>query len=246
MQQIIVNDENHVKIGNTFPRRAKQLVSKQKAKWLDTAHTEIILMPTETKGTKTNTDVISLTDKIVKEEYRDSESVILRSSPLEIIKKSKRRTRELHTAVSLVLWVSAAIVYLLLNFILGNTNFTLNPAELSSTWLIFVFAALFECLLEVYFCNKELDVLNENIDLRQINPLKKDGDLDLFAYQKKLKFKIRLMQSAAIWIPLVLIFFLSGYLFGIWGVTWIVFLFGLLFEVLLNLIRKLKQKEIIS
>ena len=233
MQQIIVNDENHVRIGNTFPRRAKQLVSKQKAKWLDKEHTEIILTPTELAGSKRS---------IVKDAYRESADVVLRSSPLEIIKKSKRRTRELHAAVSLVLWVSAAISYLLLNFMLGNTFFTLNPAELSSTWLVFVFAALFECLLEIYFCKKELEVLTENIDLRQINPLKKHGDLDLFAYQKKLKFKIRLMSSAAIWIPLVLVFFLSGYLFGIWNFAWIVFLFGLFVEVLLNLIRKLRQK----
>ncbi len=302
IQQIVVWDENHVKIGNTFPRRAKQLVNKKKATWLNETHTEIVLLPIEKGGSEMNTEIAnfanelfkdtpqnstnhdikevllaSLNEKyealitqgmdkdkaveavtkdvsdvtkfinsltkeksIVKDAYRDSASVVLRSSPLEIIKKSKRRTRELHTAFSAVLWTGAAMVYFVLNFFLGNTEFSLDVSELSWTWLVFVFAGFIECSVEIYFCRKELEVLNENIDLRQINP-SKGGDLDLRSYQQKLKAKIRLMSSAVLWIPLVMIYCIGGYLFDSWNVGWIVFIFGVFFEVLQNFLKKLKE-----
>jgi len=177
---------------------------------------------------------------IVKDAYRESAGVILRSSPFEIIKKSKRRTRELHLAFSLFLWASAAILYIITNQLLGYTEIALNPAEMSWTWLIFIIASLIECSAEIYFCRKELDVLNENIDLRQIDPARGD-DLDLRGYQKKLTRKIRIMSSAVLWIPLILIFFTGGYMFNIWGVAWIVFLFGLFAELLVNFIKKLRK-----
>ena len=304
IQQIVVNDENQVKIGNTFPRRAKQLVNKKRAKWLNKAHTEIVLMPTEIGGTEMVKEISAIADKLfedapqnsetndvkqefsinlnkkyedliaggmdrekaidkiiqdvgntnqfvkslskekslVKDAYRDSAIVVMRSSPIEIIKKSKRRTRELHTAVSLVLWTSALILYLVGNYLCGNRYITLNPTEISSSWLIFIFAALIECILEIYFSRKELDVLNENIDIRQINPLK-GGDIDLIGYKQKLMFKIRLMFSAVIWIPLALVFFISGYISQMWNIVWVVFLFGIFFEVLQNLIRTLKKAD---
>ena len=175
---------------------------------------------------------------IIKDAYRDEASVVLRSSPYEIIKKSKKRTRELHTAFSIVLWSGATILYIIVNYLTGNTSFTLNPAEISETWLIFIFAALIECMVEIFFCRKELAVLNENIDLRQINPAwVKDGDLDLRGYQKSLMRKIRVMSSAVMWIPLVLVFFIGGYMFNLWGVLWIIFLFGLFIEFLFNFPR---------
>jgi len=42
-KEIVVSDENGIKIGTTYPRRAKQLVSKQKAKWLNASNTEICM-----------------------------------------------------------------------------------------------------------------------------------------------------------------------------------------------------------
>jgi len=44
-QQLTVYDENGVPIGMTFPKRARQLVSKQRALWHDDAHTAIRLLP---------------------------------------------------------------------------------------------------------------------------------------------------------------------------------------------------------
>jgi len=258
IQQIIVNDANRVRVGSTFPRRAKQLVSKDRAAWLDQAHTEIILTSSKTEGVEMKTGILNENagggvdatisrkkDKsIIKNAYRDDVSVVLSSSPIEIIKKSKRRTRELHTAFSIVLWSGAAILYIVANYFMGNRAFTLNPAEMSSTWLIFVFAALIECAVEIFFCRKELAVLNENIDLRQIDPAKKGGDLDLRAYKKSLTRKIRVMTSAVMWIPLIIIFFIGGYVFNLWGVLWVVFLLGLFIEFLFNFMRKLRKGQV--
>ncbi|MDR3239552.1 MAG: hypothetical protein LBT44_05645 [Clostridiales bacterium] len=44
--RVIVNDENNVKIGKTYPRRARQLVHKQRAIWADEMQTAIRLSPT--------------------------------------------------------------------------------------------------------------------------------------------------------------------------------------------------------
>lgn len=245
-EQIVIKDENNARIGIVFPRRAKQLVQKRKARWLDEAHTEIMLMPEETGGImadmKTDNPVNELKEKksIIKDAYRDSPSVVLSSSPIEIIKKSKRRTRELHAAFSAVLWVGAALFYFGLSYLLGYTNWTWKVNELSWTWLVFAFAALIECGAEIYFCKKELDVLNENIDLRQVNP-SKGGDFDLFKYKKKLTGKIRIMSSATLWIPLTIVYFTCGYAFGLWNVAWLVFAFAVFFELVMNFMRKLKK-----
>jgi len=238
-QQIIVNDENNKKIGSTFPRRARQLVGRNKARWADEAHTEIILRSGEDIRTKSETGGI---ESIVRDAYRDSVVAVLEASPFEIIKKSKRRTRELHAAFSLLLWLGAAILYFVWNYLIGNRMMMLNPADWSSTWLIFVFAAFIECLAEKYFSRRELDVLDENIDIRQVNPAN-DGDLDLRGYRKKLKRKIRLTTSAALWLPLALVFFFGGYAFDMWNVAWIVFPVGLLIELLANFMRTLKGTE---
>ena len=261
IQQISVNDENRVKIGKTFPRRAKQLVNKNRARWIDHTHTEIMLMPSKMEGKQMAAETINMEESppdaksvlelgeirkksIIKDVYRDEVDLILSSLPFDIIKKSKRRTRELNIAFSIVLWSGAAIFYIVLNYFLGNRTFTFAPAEISSTWLIFIFAALIECMVEIFFCKKELAVLNENIDLRQINPARaKDGDLDLRKYQKSLTRKIRVMTSAVMWIPLTLIFFAGGYIFNLWNVLWVIFLFGLFVEFLFNFIRKLKKGQ---
>lgn len=259
IEQIVIRNENNVRLGIVFPRRAKQLVSKKKARWLDEAHTEIILLSSETGGIKMDMKIDNhvnelfgdisessaihdLKEKksIVKDAYRDSPSVVLRSSPVEIIKKSKRRTRELHAAFSAVLWVGAALLYFGLSFLFGFTHWTWKVYELTWTWLVFAFAALIECGAEIYFCRKELGVLNENIDLRQVNPAN-GGDFDLRSYQKKLTSKIRMMSSAALWIPLVIVYFACGYAFNLWGVAWIVFVFAVFFELVMNFIRKLKK-----
>lgn len=45
IQQVVVIDENGTQIGMTFPKRAKQLINKQRALWHDEAHTTICLLP---------------------------------------------------------------------------------------------------------------------------------------------------------------------------------------------------------
>jgi len=260
--QIIIYNENRTKIGATYPRRAKQLVSNSKAKWLDDSHKAIEMLPLAAnaeggiemdvdkiyaiegaengdRDAQKPTDGISRKKSIIMDVYRDDVDEVLRSSPFEIIKKSKRRTRMLHISFSAVLWSGALLVFLAVNQFLGYTNFTLNPREMSGTWLIFVFAALIECAVEIFFSRKELAVLNENIDLRQVNP--NNDDLDLRGYKKRLTRKIRIMSSAVIWIPLTLFFFLSGYVFGNWDIVWIVLLFGVFLEFLMLFIRRLRK-----
>jgi len=259
--QIIVYDGKRIKVGTTYPRRAKQLVSNSKAKWLDELHSSIELLPptanvegglamnggsyaietTKCGGSDTQ-EIAEGTSKkksIILDVYRDDAEEVLRSSPFEIIKKSKRRTRMLHISFSAVLWSGTLLVFFVVNHVLGNRDFTMNPREMSGTWLIFVFAALIECATEIFFSRKELSVLSENIDLRQINP--NHDDLDLRGYKSALNRKIRIMSSAVVWIPLALFFFLSGYIFGNWNIVWIIFSFGVFVEFSMHFIRKLKK-----
>lgn len=311
--QITIYDKNDVVVGTTFPRRAKHLVNKAKARWMDESRNAIMLFPplvpapaTLEKGepkvdkelnaliTKLFADAPQTNDisdikeeftrnlnkkfeeliaqgmdkysaiekleketvdiqelikgfsrkkSIIKNAYRDDVSVIMKSSPIEIIKNSKKRTRKLHTAFSAVLWSGSLIIYFAVNLLLlNNTTFTLDPQRLSGTWLIFVLAALFECCVEIYFSKKELDVLNENIDLRQINP-NKVMDLDLYGYKKRLTRKIRIMTSAVIWIPLILIFFVGGYLFGNWNILWLFLVLGVFFELVMHFVKTLRNNK---
>ncbi|MCL2405302.1 MAG: hypothetical protein FWC92_07125 [Defluviitaleaceae bacterium] len=45
IQQLAVYDESGTQIGMTFPKRARQLISKQRALWHDDTHTAIRLLP---------------------------------------------------------------------------------------------------------------------------------------------------------------------------------------------------------
>ena len=240
--QIIIYDENHLEIGTTFPRRAKSLIKNSKAKWLNELQQAIIMLPNpEERGEYMDEKAIIERQKkksIVMDAYRDSDDVVLKSSPFEIVAKSKKRTRELHIAFSAVLWTGTLLLYIVINYLQGNHHFTLNPNYLSGTWLLFVAAALIECCVEIYFSRKELEVLKENIDLRQINPAR--DEMHLWDYQRKLTRKIRVMSSAVIWIPLILLFFMGGYLFSMWSLVWMVFLFGVFFELVMHFLRKLK------
>jgi len=300
-EQITMLDESLAKVGVTFPRRAKQLVNKQRAYWLDETHTTIVLLSADALDAKTDETVIDYTKdtkpaageddtpaakeeaistlreryeaflaegksedeaidillndarnteglpggerkkSLVMDAYRDSEKTVLRSSAVELIRKSRRRTRELHTAFSSVLWLGTALLYFGTSFLFGYTAINLNPSEMSWTWLIFIIAALAECCTEVFFCRKELAVLKENIDLRQMNPVHK-RDMDLHAYKRKLMHKIQIMYSAATWLPILLAYFACGYVFHAWGTAWIIFALGAFCELFRNFMTKLKKK----
>ena len=45
MQQLAVYNESGVQVGMTFPKRARQLINKQRALWHDDTHTSIRLLP---------------------------------------------------------------------------------------------------------------------------------------------------------------------------------------------------------
>jgi len=45
VQQLAVYDESGAQVGMTFPKRARQLISKQRALWHDDSHTAIKLLP---------------------------------------------------------------------------------------------------------------------------------------------------------------------------------------------------------
>jgi uncharacterized membrane protein YecN with MAPEG domain len=235
---IAVYNENRAKIGATYPKRAKQLVMNDKARWLDEKKNAVVLLPPafEGRGGKKVEEIKIRKRSLILDVYRDDDDTILTSSPLDIIRKSKNRTRMLHVLFSAVLWTGALLVFIVINQAMGFTGFTLNPREMAGTWVVFVFAALIECAAEIYFSRKELAVLGETIDLRQINP--KNDDMDLRGYRKKLMRKIKIMSSAVIWLPLAIFFFLSGYIFGNWGIVWLVFLLGFLIETLKVYIKK--------
>jgi TRAP-type C4-dicarboxylate transport system permease small subunit len=247
-------------VGLTFPRRAKQLVAKDKATWFNDEHTAILLsaakpeIQDKTEGAdimekakaaievEATTELATPKKSIIKDAYRDTESKVLASSPIEIIKKSKKRTRELHNAFSLVLWAGAALIYFVSNYFLGNSfKLSTDLSLLSPTWLIFVVASIIECSAEIFFCRKELAVLIENIDLRQINPANKTEDIDLHSYKNQLTRKIRIMSSAAVWLPVTLCYFLTGYIYNAWLTAWVLFVLAAFSELVRNFITKLKS-----
>ncbi|MDR2751729.1 MAG: hypothetical protein LBC41_13810 [Clostridiales bacterium] len=259
-KRVNILDEKLMPVGLTFPRRAKQLVAKDKATWFNDEHTAILLSSAKPEscektegadimetakvasGADATTELKAPKKSIVKDAYRDTESKVLSSSPVEIIKKSKKRTRELHNAFSLVLWTGAALVYFIANFFLGNTfSLSFDMSSLSPTWLIFVVASIIECSAEIFFCHKELAVLIENIDLRQINPKNKTGDIDLHSYKNQLTRKIRIMSSAAVWLPVTLCYFLTGYIYDAWTTTWVLFVLAAFSEIVRNFVTKLKS-----
>jgi len=146
--------------------------------------------------------VNTLIQKVIKDAYRCSPVEILRSSSQEIVKKSKRRTKTLHIKFSIILW-SHVLIFYFVTIGLLNTQWILIPPTLLI--LIFLF---FECGVEIYLCRNELAVLNENIDMRRINPEKALEDFDLKNYKKKLMSKITIMSFATFFSIIILVFFM--------------------------------------
>ena len=138
---------------------------------------------------------------VIKKVYRDSPAVVHESSPLEIINKSRQRTRKLHTVISLILWVGVLLIYMGINLSLGRTQITLDIANWGGYEIMFIGAAFIECLLEIFFSRKELAVLRDNIDLREIDP--KNYAIDLRGYQKKLTTKINTMTIISVLLVII-------------------------------------------
>jgi len=127
----------------------------------------------------------------VMSKYREEPEVIMTIPSDEIIRNSRKQTRTFHVAVSFMLWVTTAIIYFGWNLVIGNLSFTLNPANWSGFEFLFLFAGVIECCIEIFFCRKELAVLQDHIDQREIDP--KYHDHGLRDYQHRLNGKITLM-----------------------------------------------------
>ena len=118
-----------------------------------------------------------------------------RVSPVDIIRGSRIRIRKLSTIFSLLLWTLTIIAYFAISYQLGYTEFSLdfaNFAYMSGAWIIFVFAALIGCGVELLFSSRELKVLTGTIDLRE---LKGSGvEVELREYKKQLTNKIGILR----------------------------------------------------
>jgi|GEM_PF-1668715 len=190
----------------------------------------------ESEGMRNQVQVLKKKPTRITKAYRDEPGAVIKRAPIDIIKQSKKGTRHLHILASIILWTSTLVLFHLMNQLLGYTRLQLNPARMSWTWLIFIGGGFLECLIELVFSRKELEVLSETIDLRQINP-HKSGDLDLKAYRRRLIKKIRIMTSCVVWIPLVLMYFISGYAFRAWSIAWLLIVPGALFEVFMQYVN---------
>jgi len=146
----------------------------------------------------------------IKNMYRDHPADVRESNPFEIIKKSKQRTRKFHIIFSLIMWTSFILIYAVWNLSHGYTTIMFNPSNWHGFELIFVFAALIECIVEIFFCRKELAVLSENIIIREIDP--KFCDFDLRGYKERLNDKILLMVLIAIVLIIVIGIFGSTFM----------------------------------
>jgi len=98
--KVLLYDSNNVKIGETFVRRARQLVKQQRASWTDDSQNAIRFAP----GMENPDDV----------------PAVMHSSVLdkELMKLAKRRVHakfafRLHTSITLVLSAFLVIIYLL-------------------------------------------------------------------------------------------------------------------------------------
>ena len=139
--------------------------------------------------------------------YREEPQKVMTLSSDEIIRNSRKQTRKLHLTVSLMLWGITAIIYFGWNLTVGNLGFSLNPADWSGYEFLFIFAGIIECVIEIYFCKKELAVLQDHIHQREIDP--KYHDYGLREYQTKLAGKITMVGFIAVVlfiISLVIIF----------------------------------------
>jgi|GEM_PF-4564735 len=127
----------------------------------------------------------------IKSQYRTEPKKLLEQSSVDVIVNSKRETRRLHIITSLILWISTAICYFGFSYLTGYRTLTFNPNHWSGFELIFIIAAAIECFVERFYCKKELCVLRDNINLRELDP--KNYDVNLNEYETKLISKIRVM-----------------------------------------------------
>jgi len=102
--KVILYDSNDIKIGETFIRRARQLVKQQRASWVDDSQDAIRFAPGMDKM-----------DDAVVDDMRDKYSLGIDE---ELMKLAKRRVYarfafKLHSSIAIVLSALVIIIYLL-------------------------------------------------------------------------------------------------------------------------------------
>ena len=114
------------------------------------------------------------------------------TAPIDLIRASRQRIRKLSTLFSLLLWGCALIGYVVISYNLGYTTLGFEAANMSSAWIIFVFAGAIASGVELLFSERERDVLIKTIDLREL----KSGsgvEVELREYKDKLNRKIKIL-----------------------------------------------------
>ena len=107
VDQLAVFDEKGTQIGMTFPKRARQLVSKQRAIWQDDAHTSIRLLP-ETK------EEAAAMDEFLDDSFDESPGLSGSDDLLlYLARKNVKEKRNLnkHVGAYILAWPVVAIIY---------------------------------------------------------------------------------------------------------------------------------------
>lgn len=109
IEQLTVYDESGAPIGMTFPKRARQLISKQRALWHDDTHTAIRLLP-ETKADTAAVEYQDLDDDDLEDTtgFTGSDDLLL-----YLAKKNVREKRNLlkHIVAFIAAWPMIIIFY---------------------------------------------------------------------------------------------------------------------------------------
>jgi len=105
--KVLLYDSNDVKIGETFIRRAKQLVKQQRASWIGDNHDAIRFAPGMEKLDDTMADGIYVRQSI---QSMDADK--------DLLKLAKRRVHarfafKLHCSIALVLSALVVVIYML-------------------------------------------------------------------------------------------------------------------------------------
>jgi len=119
IKQLAVYDEHGAQVGMTFPKRARQLISKQRAVWHDDAHTAIQLVP-ETKIDIPLEEYLD-DDMEYEAELTQSDDLLLYLAKQNV--KQKRRLIK-HVIAYIVSWPLVSLFY---EAILVNTAHSSYP-----------------------------------------------------------------------------------------------------------------------
>ena len=105
--KVVLYDSNNIKIGETFVRRARQLVKQQRASWIGDDQTAIRFAPGMEK-----------TDEIMDDHIHEGYTMHGPDTDIELLKLARRRVRarfafKLHFSLAVIISVFLIIVYLL-------------------------------------------------------------------------------------------------------------------------------------